>query len=160
MRRRTNGPAVEDSDIAETPTTEDTALTPECTSSDARSATDKAAHTHEHLDLTDLTPQQRWTLALTAAPWLNATSLADQIRDGRADRLPLDEIDRPGYDATTELAEALGEIQEDSWFRAAGRHLERVAMRAAYAGDHTDWHEAPFWCICDTDTTTSCCMPG
>ena len=114
----------------------------------------QATHTHEHLDLTDLTPQQRWTLALTAAPWLNATSLADQIRDGRADRHPLDEIDRPGYDATTELAEALGEIQEDSWFRAAGRHLERAAMRAACADDHADWREAPFWCICDTDTTT------
>ena len=96
-----------------------------------------ATHTHEHLDLTDLDSEQRWALALTADPWLNDTSLADQIRDGHTDRLPLDEIDRPGYDATTELAEALGEIR-DPWFRAAGRHLERAAMRAACAGDHAD----------------------
>ena len=136
-----------------TPTTEDTTITPECTSSDARSATDKATHTHEHLDLTGLDSEQRWTLAFLADPWLNDTSLADQIRDGRTDRLPLDEIDRPGYDATTELAEALGEIQ-NPWFRAAGRHLERAAMRAACAGDHADWREAPSWCICDTDTIT------
>ena len=137
-----------------TPTTEDTTITPECTSSDARSATDKATHTHEHLDLTGLDSEQRWTLAFLADPWLNDETLASDIRTGRTDHLPLVEIDRPGYDATTELADALGEIQEDSWFRAAGRHLERAAMRAACADDHTDWHEAPFWCICDTDTTT------
>ena len=136
-----------------TPTTEDTTITPECTSSDARSATDKATHTHEHLDLTDLTPQQRHALATLVDPWLNDETLASDIRTGRTDHLPLVEIDRPGYDATTELADALGEIQ-DPWFRAAGRHLERAAMRAACADDHTDWHEAPFWCICDTDTTT------
>ena len=124
-----------------TPTTEDT-TTPD---------TYMATHTHEHLNLSNLTTRQRWTLALTADPWLNDETLASDIRDGRTDRLPLDEIDRPGYDATTELAEALGEIP-DRWFRAAGRHLERAAMRAACADDHADWREAPFWCICDTDT--------
>ena len=134
-----------------TPTTEDTTITPECTSSDARSATDKATHTHEHLDLSDLDPRQRWALAIAADPWLNDTSLADQIRDGRADRLPLDEIDHPDHDAKTELADSLY-AAPDPWFHNAAQHLEWASIRDRCARDHSHWRTAPDWCVCADDT--------
>ena len=47
----------------------------------------------------------------------------------------------------------------------ADQVIPRYAMLDLWAAkwQRRKWaatHETPFWCICDTDTTTSCCMPG